>query len=87
MVNEASVSEPCGLWAAHPGCTEEVNNRRSRNFLLSSSLCLENPAKPRKTYLHTHRHLPGAHTLTHIFSDTQTAALLPPPSRCVHVQL
>lgn len=36
---------------------------------------------PRKTCLHTHRHLLGVHTLTHIFNDTQTTTLPPPHPR------
>lgn len=66
MVNEASVSQPCRLWVAHPGCAEEVNNRHSRNFLLSSHFCLWSPALPTKTYLHSHKHPPGTHTLSQI---------------------
>lgn len=60
MVNEASVSEPCGLWVAHPGCVKEVNNRRSHNFLfITRPLSLKIQSLPTKTYLqrsHKHKH-------------------------------
>lgn len=78
MVNEACVSAPCGLWAAHPGCTEDVNNRRSRNFLLSSSLCLWSAAMPRKTYLHIRTDTYEAHTHSHSHIQWHTNRSSPP---------
>jgi len=75
MVNEGCASEPCGLWAAHPGCTEGVNDRRSRNFLLSSSHCLRRP-RQQKHNSHAHRHL---RTYTRTCTATRKPQLPPPP--------
>lgn len=78
MVNEASVSKPCGLWAAHPGCTEEVNNRRSRNFLLSSypSVSKTRPCQEKQPCKYTDTY--KVHTLTHSATHTHTNHSSPP---------
>lgn len=77
MVNEASVSEPCGLRVAHPGCAEEVNNSRSRNFLFITRPLYKIPAIANK--------IPADHTNAHTFPNRSS----PPTSIpvCVHVQL
>lgn len=76
------------LWASPVGCgrlTQDVLKKWTTGVPVTFFYHLPSVSKTRScqvkhTRIHTDTYWARTHTLTHIFSDTQTTALLPPPS-------